>query len=128
VVSFTLRLLYPLDRRLGGSQSRSGRAEKRKFLNLPELELRDPSAIQPVTSRYIDCAKLNMATDIYSKVYGGTGSEALCIVNIATGYRSVSDNTVIRQGIFTNLIHVSESYQFRSALHNSSTTSGFIEK
>jgi hypothetical protein len=30
---------------------------KRKFLALPGLELPDPSAVQPVASRYTDCAK-----------------------------------------------------------------------
>jgi hypothetical protein len=48
VVSFTLLLLYhrgkspryPLDRRLGGSQSRSGWRGEKKFLSLPKLKLR----------------------------------------------------------------------------------------
>jgi hypothetical protein len=48
VVSFTPRPLYrrgkgpryPLDRRLGGPQSRLDAPEKRKFLTLPGLELR----------------------------------------------------------------------------------------
>jgi hypothetical protein len=31
---------YPVDRRLAGPQSRSGRRSKRKFLSLPGLELR----------------------------------------------------------------------------------------
>jgi hypothetical protein len=47
MVSFTPRPLYPrgksprypLDRRLGGPQSRSGDVEKRKFLTLLGLEL-----------------------------------------------------------------------------------------
>jgi hypothetical protein len=42
--------LPPLDRRLGGPQSRSGRCgEKRKFLTLPGLELRPLS--RPARSR-----------------------------------------------------------------------------
>jgi hypothetical protein len=49
VVSFTLRPFYPmencarypLDRRLGGSQNRSGRGgDEKKSLNLPEIEPR----------------------------------------------------------------------------------------
>jgi hypothetical protein len=58
VVSFTPRPLYPrgksprypLDRRLGGPQSRSGRGgEKKHSRPLPELE---PPIIQPVAQRY----------------------------------------------------------------------------
>jgi hypothetical protein len=57
VISFTLRPLYPqrkslwcpLDRRLGGPQSRSGRGGKEKNSQpLPELE---PPIIQPVALR-----------------------------------------------------------------------------
>jgi hypothetical protein len=41
---------YPLDRRLGGPQSRSGRGgEEKNSQRLPELE---PSIIQPVEQRY----------------------------------------------------------------------------
>ena len=39
--------LYPLYRRLGGPQARSGRV--RKTLSPPEF---DPRAVQPVASRY----------------------------------------------------------------------------
>jgi hypothetical protein len=58
VVSFTPRPLYPqeknpwypLDRRLGGFQSRSGRgAEEKNSQPLPGLE---PPIIQPVAQRY----------------------------------------------------------------------------
>jgi hypothetical protein len=41
---------YPLDRRLGGPQSRSGRGgEEKNSQPLPELE---PSIIKPITQRY----------------------------------------------------------------------------
>jgi hypothetical protein len=41
---------YPLDRRLGGPQNRSGRGgEKKNFQILPRLE---PAIIQPVSQRY----------------------------------------------------------------------------
>jgi hypothetical protein len=58
VVSFTARplypqgksLWYPLDRSLGGPQSRSGRGgEEKHSLPLPVIE---PSIIQPVAQRY----------------------------------------------------------------------------
>jgi hypothetical protein len=58
VVSFTPRLLYPrgkipgypLDRRLGGPQCRSGRGgEEKNSQPLPGLE---PPIIQPVAQRY----------------------------------------------------------------------------
>jgi hypothetical protein len=58
VVSFTPRPLYPqwksawcpLDRRLGGSQSRSGcDGEEKNFQSLPRLE---PPTTQPVAQRY----------------------------------------------------------------------------
>jgi hypothetical protein len=58
VVSFTPRPLYsqgkspwyPLDRRLGGPQNRSGRgSEQKNSQSLPELE---PPIIQPVAQRY----------------------------------------------------------------------------
>jgi hypothetical protein len=57
VVDFTPRLLYPqgkspwypLDRRLGRPQSRSGRGEEKNSQPLPRLE---PPIIQPVAQRY----------------------------------------------------------------------------
>jgi hypothetical protein len=61
VVSFMPRALhsrgksprYPLDGRLGGPQNRSGRCGGEK--NLPYLDSSsDPSAVQPVASRYTD--------------------------------------------------------------------------
>jgi hypothetical protein len=42
---------YPLDRRSGGPQSRSGRRGKKKFLTLPELELRPLG--RPVSSQSV---------------------------------------------------------------------------
>jgi hypothetical protein len=40
----------PLDRRLGGPQSRSGRRGEEKIFELDS----DPSVVQPVASRYTD--------------------------------------------------------------------------
>jgi hypothetical protein len=68
----------PLDRRMGGPQSRSGRLEKRKFLTLPGLELR-PLSRQLVASRYTDCAiptprygltTFNKHNLFYDRLYG----------------------------------------------------------
>jgi hypothetical protein len=58
VVSFTPHplyphgnsLLYPLDRRLGGLQSRSGRCGEDK--NSQPLPRQEPPIIQPITQRY----------------------------------------------------------------------------
>jgi hypothetical protein len=45
---------YPLDRRLGGPQSRSGRRGEN---SCPYRDSNsDPSVVQPVASRYTDCA------------------------------------------------------------------------
>jgi len=49
---------YPLYRRLGGAQGRSGRV--RNFSSPPGL---NPRTVQPVTSRYTDCT----APFLYSK-------------------------------------------------------------
>jgi hypothetical protein len=49
-------LRYPLDRRLGGPQKRSGRRGEEKNLAPTETLNSDPSAVQPVASRYTDCA------------------------------------------------------------------------
>jgi hypothetical protein len=46
---------YPLDRRLGGPQSRSGRRGEEKILDYRDSNS-DPSVVQRVTSRYTDCA------------------------------------------------------------------------
>jgi hypothetical protein len=42
--------------RLGGLQSRSGRRGEEKFFDLAGDSNFDPSVIQPVASRYTDCA------------------------------------------------------------------------
>jgi hypothetical protein len=63
VISFTLQPLYsqgkspryPLDRRLGDPRSGLDGVERRKILSLPRLEF-DPSAVQPVASRFTDCS------------------------------------------------------------------------
>jgi hypothetical protein len=44
---------YPLDRRLGGPQSRSGRGGGEKILD-PRDSNPHPSVVQPVASRYTD--------------------------------------------------------------------------
>jgi hypothetical protein len=45
---------YPVDRKLGGSQIRSGRCEENTFLYRDSNS--DPSVAQTVTSRHTDCA------------------------------------------------------------------------
>jgi hypothetical protein len=47
---------YPLDRRLGGPQSRSERHEEVNILALIGDSKSDPLVAQPVASRYTDCA------------------------------------------------------------------------
>jgi hypothetical protein len=47
---------YPLDKRLGGPQSRSGRHREEKILDPTGTRLSGPSVIQPVASRYTDYA------------------------------------------------------------------------
>jgi hypothetical protein len=64
VVNFTLRPLYPrgksprypLDRKLGGPQSRSGRFGEEKILDPTWTGTPTPSVVQPVASRYTDYA------------------------------------------------------------------------
>jgi hypothetical protein len=46
----------PMDRRLGGPQSRSGRFGKEKILHPTRIRTPTPSVVQPVASRYIDYA------------------------------------------------------------------------
>jgi hypothetical protein len=60
-VSFTLRSLYPrypLDRRLDGSQSQSGRYGEEKMFHLTETRTATPSVVQLVASHYTDCANV----------------------------------------------------------------------
>jgi hypothetical protein len=47
---------YPLDRRLGGPQSRSGRRGEEEILDLTGILTPTPSVVQPVASRYTDWA------------------------------------------------------------------------
>jgi hypothetical protein len=48
---------YPLDRKLDGPQSRSGRRGEKKYLAPPPGDSNsEPSAVHPVASRYTDCA------------------------------------------------------------------------
>jgi hypothetical protein len=64
VVRFTRRplysrgrsLRYPLDRRLGGPQSRSGRCGEEKILDPTGTRTPTPLVVQPVVSRYTDYA------------------------------------------------------------------------
>jgi hypothetical protein len=64
VVNFTPRPLYPrgksprypLERRLGGPQSRSGRSGEEKIIDPTGTRTPDPSVVQPVASRYTDYA------------------------------------------------------------------------
>jgi hypothetical protein len=64
MVSFTPRRLYPreksslypLDRSLGESQSRSGRFGEEKILWLFSDSNSEPSVVEPVASRYTDNA------------------------------------------------------------------------
>jgi hypothetical protein len=55
-VIFLIFPLYPLDRRLGGPQSRSGRFGEEKILHPTGTRNCDPSVVQPVASRYTDYA------------------------------------------------------------------------
>jgi hypothetical protein len=64
VLSFTPRPLcpqgkiprYPLDRRLGGPQSRSGWLWEKKILDPSRTRNSDRSVVQPIAIRYTDCA------------------------------------------------------------------------
>jgi hypothetical protein len=47
---------YPLDRRLGGPQSPSGRRGEEKILDLTGTRTPNSSVVQPVASRYTDYA------------------------------------------------------------------------
>jgi hypothetical protein len=67
---------HSLDRRLGGPQSRSGRYGEEKILTLPGLELR-PLAVQPVGSRYTDCATPAQSVVAQSRYYPSTCLEGV---------------------------------------------------
>jgi hypothetical protein len=62
IVSFTPQPLYPwgkspqypLHRRLGGPQSRSGRRGEEKDLDTTGIRIPDTLVVQPVASRYTD--------------------------------------------------------------------------
>jgi hypothetical protein len=64
VVSFTPRPLYPreraprypLYRRLGGPQSRSGQHGEVKILDPTGIRTSTSQVVQPVASRYTDCS------------------------------------------------------------------------
>jgi hypothetical protein len=66
VVSFTPRPLYPrgkspwfpLDKRLGGPQNWSGRLGEEKILDRIGAQNSNSSVIQPIASRYTNCAIL----------------------------------------------------------------------
>jgi hypothetical protein len=47
---------YPLDRRLGGPQSRSGQRGEEQILDPTGTRIPTPSVVQPVASRYTDYA------------------------------------------------------------------------
>jgi hypothetical protein len=76
-VSFTARPLYPrgnsprypLDRRLGGPQNRSGRGEIKENLDPPGIPTPRPSSPQPVAiptelSRFVVCRLSNKEMDV----------------------------------------------------------------
>jgi hypothetical protein len=56
MVSFMPRPLYPLDKRLGELQNQSGRCGEENILPPTWIPNSDPSAAQPVASRYTDYA------------------------------------------------------------------------
>jgi hypothetical protein len=60
---------YPLGRRLGGPQNRSGRRGEEKNLALTGTRNFDPSAVQPLASRYTDCV---IPANYYYFYYWGT--------------------------------------------------------
>jgi hypothetical protein len=70
---------YPLYRRLGGPQGRSGRV--RKISPLPEF---DPRTVLPVASRYTDWAILAHGLVSIRKVNQGLAGISTCEVDTAT--------------------------------------------
>jgi hypothetical protein len=53
---------YPLDRKLGGSQSRHGRYGEVKILNPTGTRTPNPLVVQPIASRNTDCATAALYT------------------------------------------------------------------
>jgi hypothetical protein len=119
VVSFTTQPLcpqgkrpwYPLDRRLGGPQSRSGRGGEEKIPQcLPALELRTP-IIQPVTCCFTDWATRALKIkavrlNLYSLI-----EYSLDVVLWYTNWKSICSPPVTlyyhRLGPFPDPIHIS---------------------
>jgi hypothetical protein len=68
---------YALDRKLDGSQNRSGRRGEKKIFDPTGTRNSDPSVIQPVGSRYTDCAirapgsDNNKSNELSSSIEGG---------------------------------------------------------
>jgi hypothetical protein len=97
VVSFTpmplyprgKSLRYPLDRRLGGPQSRSGRLREEKIRHCRDSNS-DPSVIQPVVSRYTDYA--------IPAPYDTPSYECLMFQIPKSGYNSVINISIIFLG------------------------------
>jgi hypothetical protein len=90
---------YPLYRRLGGPQGRSGRVR-----NISLTPGFDPRTVQPVASRYTDCAYychylvfLNKLVTIFVHLFGRHSAEACCPVSdvvALTSHISLSHATV----------------------------------
>jgi hypothetical protein len=103
-VSYTLRSLYlwrktrryPLDRRLGGPQDRSTRRGEQENLAPYGDSNFDPSAVQPVASRYTDSAipapvLHSLSTSPWRHM--GEWRYSSSILDIATGWRRVASFT-----------------------------------
>jgi hypothetical protein len=101
VVSFTPRQLYsryPLDRRLGGPQSRLDEMEKRKILPLPGLDLRlqSPPKMTVRNRRAYKCTGSSVLCVRNRRAYKCTGSSVLC-VRKSRAYKCTG-NSVLWQG------------------------------
>jgi hypothetical protein len=78
LVNFTSRPLYPrgksprypLDRRFGGPQSRSGRFGEQKILDPTGTRILTPSVVQPVASRYTDYARPAPENRVLRRIFG----------------------------------------------------------
>jgi hypothetical protein len=71
-------LWYPLDRRLRGPQRRSGCYGQEKNLALTGTQNSDPSAFQPVASRYTDCV-IPAMLKVVQRTNGTWGTQPLCL-------------------------------------------------